>query len=286
MEIPTFPESIGLRLDHKHTIDMRHRILKLNTSHMQCSNLFVLDDSNTTQLSILNDNLIISFQIDDMKQPYIYVLGERISPTEMAQLGTYFERIELWPWPTPRAHLDNDNADYMYDISQHLQLYGSPYAPIRRKLNAFNKHYQGELKTVPPEKYPQLWNVFDIWEQDKNDTDKERAALEKALMFIDQLEITIDGLYVDNSLIGYAITESITTDTLLIHFFKALHTYKGSSEYLFYQLAKKYQSNHTTINFEQDLGINGLKQFKRNLQPSEIRPVYTIHLREESLINS
>ena len=85
-------------------------------------------------------------------------------------------------------------------------------------------------------------------------------------------------MWLDNGLVGFTITEQIPNKTLLIHIFRINNGLTGISEYLFFQLCNKYQKQSTLINFEQDLGLPGLRQFKLSLKPIEIKMQYTLSL--------
>jgi len=85
-------------------------------------------------------------------------------------------------------------------------------------------------------------------------------------MFEDQLPLDIVIIKQDVVLIAFSVLEK-RGDTVVVHFFKHTHEIDGLGVYLFHLIAKSYEGTCDYINFEQDLGFDGLKQFKQSLRP-------------------
>jgi len=101
---------------------------------------------------------------------------------------------------------------------------------------------------------------------------------------VEELGLRVDVLEVGLDVVGFAVTEPIARKTLLIHFFKTSRRVKGAAEFLFWSLANKYRTELRWINFEQDLGLPGLKGFKKSLVPLEKKMVYTVRKNHESAL--
>jgi len=192
----------------------------------------------------------------------------------------------MYPYSLKGAIEDRNNADYIYSISEIFSLKGKKHESIRRKINQFAKRDNITYESINKTQLDILWNFSQkTLIKAKHNTPEqfeslntEQSAIEKLIFFKDQLNIQIDGLWIRNHLVGFTITEVIPNQTLLIHIFRTKIDLPGISEFLFWQLSKKYQPKCNLINFEQDLGLTGLRQFKLSLKPIEIKMVYTLTL--------
>ena len=290
-----FPEEEPLSLNNKVVIEQLNTQLGNNLSHLQFSNLFILDLDNTTSISRMGFNLVVSRVDMETGQRVYSLLGRDWIPVveKMFELGV--EAVELCPRPYGNFRSDPDNADYVYSVSKTSRLVGAEYAGFRRKLSLFRREAAGQkiaFKALGSCKYQLVWQVQRQWLEEISGMSKEakysavneQAALEKALVFVEELGLRIDVLEVGLEVVGFAVTEPIARKTLLIHFFKTSRRAKGAAEFLFWSLANKYRTELRWINFEQDLGLPGLKGFKKSLVPLEKKMVYTVRKNHESAL--
>jgi len=274
--IAQFPQFTPLSLSHKTIVTETYNSLKIPTSHRLFSNLFITDTDNSTHIARLNNNIIIDRGLYTNHEG-VMICGENAtSETLETVLRNDVKFVELSSIKTFDSKVDLDNSDYIYSTGKVALLEGSTYSNIRRKIRLPREVCT--VGVVENDKVDEIWEMFEKWEREnplKKDI-LEREALEKALQFIDHLEIEYVGAYNNNLLVGFAGVEVTNHQHLMIHFIKAQTEIVGLSEFLFWQLAIMYRDRTTTINFEQDLGIVGLRQFKESLRPDIIQPVYTI----------
>lgn len=77
------------------------------------------------------------------------------------------------------------------------------------------------------------------------------------------------------SYIGYA-AGLVQGDTFVFLFKKNCHGYRGLDEYLQTELLKELPDTVTWINYTEDMGIEGLRKYKRRLAPYELRAKYRV----------
>ncbi len=286
-DVPTYPDYESLSLKHKGLIDTLNTKQKIQHSSSNFTNLFILDINNDTYVTKVNDILLIQQQeLFSSRSMFLVLDSDGNSDKTIQKLSNRgINNIVMFPYKFTNSKLDEDNSDYIYDIKDFTSLTGSKYAAIRRKINAFSKYGSIEFKKIPQPNYEKLWELSDrIYKRAMQNAPKQREALEiekqaleKVLSFSKVLNVSTNGFYVNNSLVGFTITEHSAnkSETALIHFFRIDLSYKGISESLFYRLGEYYKDDAKFINFEQDLGIPGLRKFKQYLNPSSVTKVYS-----------
>ncbi len=284
--IPQFPQKTFLSLNHKSILDHINKENNYNGSALNFTNLFSLDTNNDTYISQIGDGYIIQQQPIGSDVSINLLISNFDHLKKIRSLLPKLIVIDMYPNFIDGAIEDRNNADYIYLIPQTLELKGKDYSSLRRKLNQFIKTDDLIFKSVKKSELDGLWSFSQkILDEAKRKTPQqveslgiEQSAIEKLLFFQDQLNIQTDGLWVDHQFAGFVITEVAPKHTLLIHIFRCNNDIPGVSEFLFTQLCRKYQATCNLINFEQDLGLPGLKQFKLSLKPIEIKMVYTVKL--------
>lgn len=74
-------------------------------------------------------------------------------------------------------------------------------------------------------------------------------------------------LYVDNTMVAFAIAEELTKDTLVVHFEKAKTDYRGAYQAINHALVNHFGQGYTFINREQDMDEEGLRKAKSSYHP-------------------
>jgi len=79
---------------------------------------------------------------------------------------------------------------------------------------------------------------------------------------------TILSLYIGDTMIGFITYEIISVEYAVCHFIKADGNYKGIYDMLIFVLGKELTINNIKyLNYEQDLGIEGLRRAKKRYKP-------------------
>ena len=88
--------------------------------------------------------------------------------------------------------------------------------------------------------------------------------------------ITGGALFAEGSMIAYTLAESLTDQTVLIHFEKGDHAYKGVYQAINQMFLQDQEVGIKWVNREQDLGDPGLRKAKLSYQPVEFVEKFTV----------
>lgn len=163
--------------------------------------------------------------------------------------------------------------DYLYDRTELTQLKGNRFHKKKNLVNQFTKKY--DFAYVPLGSHNiegalALQEDWCVW-RDCESSDvlaAENQAIEKVLRQWESFpNLTGGALMVDGRMVAYTVAESLTDDTLLIHFEKGAPEYKGVYQAINQQFAANADEQFTQINREQDLDEPGLRKAKMTYHP-------------------
>ncbi len=296
--IPTFPRFATLTSDHKEDIDLFNRNFE-PYSDFNFTSLFSWQGNQKTEISNLNNNLIIRMP-DYTTNAVIYsVLGKNHIDSTFETLLNLTDELKLVPGITisnlkdrGRFHIteDRDNFDYIYSTESLVSLTGADYKKIRNKLSDFRRDHQTSIVTtsvtrnVSQEYMSTLLTLNNHWAVQSKDIDattSEAKAIEKLLQNADFLDIFIVELLIDNEVKGFSINEILSKGYGICHFEKTLKSHHANiNHFLVHEVATllKELGIHT-VNWEQDLGIEGLRRAKLSYKPSSFLRKYCVNSR-------
>lgn len=258
---------------------------------------------NKFQYSVLNNNLVIEFSDYVTEDNFYSFIGhEKFEETA----NTLFEQLTAkksainWFKLIPEVVIkdiqsknfqivaDRDNFDYVFDV-QRLQTYaGSKLASKRNYLKQFNKNYSARTEILNLKQdvvQKNIKEIFFLWVMQKEITpaeaEHEFVALCRLLDMKDLSGIISLGVYIGNQLKAFWILEIINKEFAMSHFQKASNAdFIGISQYLMQQGANLLSSHGVKfINFEQDLGIRGLREGKQGYHPISYLRKYLVKKR-------
>lgn len=242
------------------------------SSYHSPTNLFLMDLNNDTKVTQHGAMWVITRTLPLSGLSVATVLGAQ-QGSLLEELSQTFDIVECTEEPEVPYFEDRDNAEYVYAVSETAEMRGKNYEEVRRKYNRVNKQiYKCQISKLElladMDVQTSIWKFFESQLNSTNiDARVEVLAFEKWLMFAEQLSTDLIVVAEDSKIVGFSVVE-VVGKTLLIHFFKTDHAVSGLAEYLFVEIARMYQGEVEWINFQQDLGIDGLRRFKEHLQPS------------------
>ncbi len=84
-------------------------------------------------------------------------------------------------------------------------------------------------------------------------------------------------VYIDEHPAAFILGEVFPPHLFVIHFAKGLTQYKGIYPFLFKELANRLVAREIScLNWEQDLGIEGLRQSKLSYQPDKLASKFRV----------
>ncbi len=256
--------------------------------------LWSWNSGQTCRVSLLHKNLVIEMaHYVSQKKVYAFLGPHRTQQTinKLAQHAfeqTGSAKIHLVPesaltpallaHPESKIRLDRDNFDYIYSLNLLRDMKGAKYRGKKNFVNRFVRSYEKscsvlELDISNPQHISSIQEMFQRWEttqkKSRSETQFELNAvmtlIKHAAHFPDLITI---GLYVKDVLVGISINSRTDDDYATNHHELADVSYIGSFQYLRLKTAEVlYQKGYRHINFEQDLGVPGLRRAKKSWRP-------------------
>lgn len=301
--IPKFPEFKKLELSDKDEIN---DFVKKHPPYSDYNfvSLWSYNTKDTVSLSRLNDNLVIQFEDYLTNQPFYSFLGTNEVKETIDTLLQYLKQhnlssqLKLIPEVVVKSLSTNnhafvieediDNHDYILETDGIIKLKGGKYRGKKNFINRFMRNYPKHQIVILDLKNPQtqkeIYTLFSNWAIKQKKTEKETEIEQKAIRRLLESAIYFNlhalGIYIDNKMIGFSINEVAHSHHGVIHFEKADTTYEGIFSYIKHQTAKHLSEKGCAyINYEQDLGIEGLRKAKKQWHPIGYLKKYSISLK-------
>lgn len=299
--IAKFPKFEKLSFQHKDEIESFVKQFP-HYSDYNFTSLYAYNTNEEIEVSLLDDSLIVLFSDYLTGEKFLSFLGSNNVVQTTHKLLSHSKQLGILPQLKLIPHTvvisdkklidefevveDQDSFDYLLSIQDLLHLKGDTYRSKRNFINRFHKRYpqkrieQLNLHSTKVQKV--IIDLFYLWEKQQNksrkETDTELRALTRLLNKATQLNLSAVGIYNGDILIAFSIDEVIHDRHAMIHFEKANIDFVGV-----YQVLKQETARHLAdlecehINYEQDLGIEGLRKAKRSWRsPSVFLKKYII----------
>ncbi len=264
------------------------------------ASLWTYDTKGQNEIGTLNDNLVIKIQ-DFLSGDLFYsFIGTAMVDKTIATLlesckkEGLEEKLYLVPEINVKEIKDNsninvvidlDNSDYILSIDELSSLTGKKYYDKRNLVNRFQKNYpehKVEMLDLDSSKIQnELLELFLKWEKNKKkkkeDTEIELIAIKKLFAILNLLHVYGLGVYVNGQLVGFTTYHKIDNDYAIMTFEKGDITCEGIYSYLNHKTAIHLKElGCKYLNYEQDLGIPGLKKAKQLWRPVFFLNKYSI----------
>jgi len=163
--------------------------------------------------------------------------------------------------------------DYLYAVDELIELKGNRYHKKKNLVNQFRKKYDFIYKPMGMEMIDRAMAMQEDWctWRDCESSDalaSENRAISRVLSSWEKLPGLLGGaIVVDREMAAYTVAESLSEDTLLIHFEKGNPDYKGVYQAINQMFLEHSGRNFKILNREQDLGDDGLRKAKLSYHP-------------------
>ena len=298
--IPHFPNFKKLTLDHKNEIESYVKKYP-HYSDYNFTSLWTYNTEESIEICFLNNNLVIKFIDYITNKPFYSFLGTTNVINTIEQLFIYAQknkidqRLKLIPEIVIQTneHI-NQNFIVMEDLNNHDYIVSAKEIAFLPKEKFHRKRY---LVEKFKRKYPdykvvlmdlrkerdqkEIFSLFFLWEKmadrDRSDTKNELIAIKRLISSIHHFNIFALGIYHNNKLIAFNIYEISHNKHGVSAFQKADKSYTGIYSILSHEVAKHlYSLGCEYINYEQDLGIEGLRLSKSLWKPTHYLKKYII----------
>ena len=272
---PAYPNSIEVLLEHRSLLHPMFHALRDGISEFTFANIYLFRQSHNYRISQLADGTLVLLGRDDeisffmlpFALPTPEILAQLFTDQGMMKAASASQQQEL-------VHLgyrvlpDRDNFDYLYNRQDLAVLRGRNYHKKRNLVKAFVTNHNYEARPLREEFVDDAITVLDQWRAHLG-REGDYAAAREALERIDELALCGGIYYVDKKPVAYALGEELgTVASYLIHFEKAVPGYKGLYQFINKSFAAVLPEDYETINREQDLGDEGLRQAKLSYKPA------------------
>lgn len=284
--IPEFPKFKKLELSDK--ADIEKFTSKFPPySDFNFVSIWSWDTKGEMRVSQLNNNLVIRFTDYLSGNPFFSFLGiNKVDETIEALIEFSKNKynkacLKLVPevvfensGKNREMNLDPDAFDYIYEVEHLANMHKWPQHTSGKNVRRFIKeHAEYSVRHFPIKEAPakECLALFRKWakvrDMDHADLSEYKAAERIFSSDIDQLRVVT--LYLGDLLVGFTIYEIISKDYAVSHFAKSdKEHHKEVNDILNWEESKilvAYGIKY--FNWEQDLGIEGLRKSKRKYNP-------------------
>lgn len=289
--LPRFPQFAKLELTHKPHIERITHVYP-PYSDFNFTSLWTYNTDNSIEIANLNGNLVVRFTDYISLKPFLSFIGSNKIMQTAKELIAYSNHKRLEPYlklipdvvitTTPSLanefviEEDLDNHDYIVSASELAQLPEEKYKRKRYLVERFKRKYTNYstsfLDLNDPTVRKKIVDLFVKWEtnahKSRKDTENELTAIIRLIEHHRSLNVHALGVFHDNKLIAFNLYEVTHTHFGISAFQKADKAYTGIYAYLSHASAHHLHSlGCTHINYEQDLGIEGLRLSKQLWKP-------------------
>ncbi len=299
-KIPIFPESRKLTIDDKNGIENFVKRFP-PFSDYNFTSLYCYNVNDKVEISRLNDNLVVRFQDYISDELFYSFMGDnKVNETIMTILN-YTESIgmtaelRLIPDFTTKAlngqHLfsiteDRDSHDYILSVSSLCSYEGEKFRQKRyssKKFASSNDYITtATMDLNRPDTKEKIFELSNTLENNKEKSfaqTHELPALKRLLESSNLLDTFCFGVFVKNKLSSFIIYEVLNDKFAIGHFEKSDLTFEGIAPFLIQEFSKELKKNgQEYFNYEQDLGIEGLRTMKQRFRPSDFLKKYKVTL--------
>lgn len=275
-----------LSLSHKSLLQPKLRALGLMLSEYSFASRFLFRREHEMQLLKSDETLWLIGQTSDHIK---YVM-----PTEDPRTISFEKLTQAMQWadclyPIPEIWLPffqeknfkidskRDDSDYLFNREKIAKYPGRHLSAKRNLVKQFTEHYASELVPFNQARAKDALSILAEWKNSLKENDSDVLACQDGIELADELGLIGYILYINQKPCAFILGEILAPHLFDIHFAKASLEYKGIYQYLFKEVAACLSlKDIRCLNWEQDLGKQGLRQAKLSYQPDKIVSKYRI----------
>ncbi len=164
---------------------------------------------------------------------------------------------------------DTGADEYLYDVNGHMTLLGGEYANMRTQVHKVEREYAPYTMPLTNDNLDDALEILSQWRHGYKRFGssglRDEMVDEKALLMRHQLGVTGIILYLKDKPVAISAGFMLTDDIFDMAVSKSISLLQGVSYYAKRELFKCLSCS--TINLEEDLGIEGLRRMKTGMHP-------------------
>jgi hypothetical protein len=303
--IPRFPDFRSIEREDRTAIEHWFRACG-EPSDFGFSSLFAWNGGTPGGISLLGGNLVVRFRdycAGDLFYSFIgrdAVVESACTLLAHARGSGLAPRLKLVPEavvaadPRFASYLtvvrDRANFDYVYDVDDWASFTDPRLGDNRRLLRRVRERSAIAARAISvrgERSRAAIVDLFHRWASGKASPEEahrsELTALRRVLS-LDHEGVEAQGCFAGDRLVGFLVWEALPGGVSAVaHFQKSDRDYPGLSVWQVHALGLLLQERGIRcVNFEQDLGIPGLRRFKQSLGPSHLLRKYVVSPRESA----
>ncbi|MBP7221914.1 MAG: DUF2156 domain-containing protein [Sedimentibacter sp.] len=270
--------------------------------HQNFGNLFAWRDINDTKVAKVNDFLVATQTIGNIKGIFLYPVGKghvkpvleeimRVAGQKLVFAGLSYEEVNelngLYSGKFIYERSRND-FDYIYLMDKLVTLEGKKFHRKRNHISIFKRNNPvWSFETITDKNKAECFEMNKKWclesgcKDDEGLTD-ENCATKYFFKYFRELELEGGLIRVNNEVVAYTIGEVLNSDTYVIHIEKAFKDVQGAYTMINQQYAawvKEKYPHLIYMNREEDMGLEGLRKAKLSYYPDKMADKYRAVLR-------
>lgn len=292
--LPQYPDFKQLDLSHKDIFEEAFKKNPPQISEYTFSNLYSWRKHYNFSISQLKDFIILKSEYDRQIHffPPISINGDNLKTQEITKIilkdfKAVFTRMpediknilsnDDWFFIKP----DPDYFDYVYKIKDLVELKGPNYDGKRNLIKKFKSVYEYKYFKITKAHKDECLDFQERWCREKKcaevpGLEDEDQALREMLINFDNFNLTAAAVKIDSKIYGLAIAQPLNKNTLVMHILKAFPEMTGLYQFVVNEFLAKEAGAFEYVNFEEDMGIEGLRKAKLSYHPSFMVKKYTI----------
>lgn len=299
--IPIFPEFKKLELSDKKDIESFVNQFA-PYSDFNFVSMYSWDVHRKMEISQLHGNLVVLFYDYVSNEPFLSFIGKGSVKETVEFLLKYSNKhyhsniLRLIPEVAINSLVteefnvlaDRDAYDYIYSVKELASMDTWTGSSVSRNIKQFfklNPSYCVVKSSVENLDKKEYLSMFKRWAKNKSIDDHESLneykAFERFLQINDN-SIEVVSVYLEGILVGFSFYEVLPNEYAMSHFLKVdigLHKWVG--DVLNWEEAKFLKNKGVLYyNWEQDLGLPGLRKSKEKYRPHLLLQKYTIDYKD------
>jgi hypothetical protein len=184
--------------------------------------------------------------------------------------------VEIWSAAAgDEANVSEERGhwDYLYTVSDLIELKGNRYHKKKNLLNQFVKKYEFTYLPLEPGLIEQALGMQEDWCtwrdcESSEVLSAENKAIARILNDWQQFNGVQGGaIIINGAMAAYTVAERLTPDSIVIHFEKGDTQYKGVYQAINQMFLANSATQFALVNREQDLNDEGLRKAKLSYHP-------------------
>lgn len=291
MTIPTFPEFKPLELEDQQEINFCLTRCPPETSDYTFANLYLWRQYDKPKLTRINGNLVILLSPVGENPYFLFPVGEnqvevtfdtcfhhlkngpQIKRVPEKIVKKYFEKKLEYSF-----ELDHNNSDYVYRVTDLVNLRGRKYDGKRNWIKKFMAKYPAEYLPLDKKQVSGCLGLLERWGKSRQGPilKYELLAITEALNNYDKLGLTGRVILCAGQVEAFLIGGELNRLTAMVYIQVANREKAGLPQYFHQKYAATELAGYKFANWEQDLGIPGLRKAKQSYHPYKMQYKYDV----------